>query len=95
MSSTRVGDRLEGPMHVEHDREAGYTEVALDAASHAVSEVTVAVGSTRIRLALESGDGERLVAPPPGYSFDGERRAYWHNGVVTVRVGLSPADGWV
>jgi len=88
------------PTQVVYDGAADRLRAAVDVAPAAMDDVTVAVGSRRLRIAVDRGESaaggldgdesddrvvERTVTPlPPGLEFGDDRRAVYNNGVLTV-----------
>lgn len=74
---------------VVHERENGRIEIDVDVSPADADDCTVAVGPRHVLVACERLDEqyERVVTPPSRrHVFDGERRAIYNNGVLTVSV---------
>ncbi|WP_049922215.1 hypothetical protein [Halopiger djelfimassiliensis] len=91
MSSTTPPETRSLPTRVEVDRVAGRLTVVVDAAPADAADITVSIGSNRLRIRIDR-DGtvfDRTVTAPPRWrGFTDEREAVCHNGVLTVTVGM-------
>ncbi|SDR34720.1 hypothetical protein SAMN04489842_3369 [Natronobacterium texcoconense] len=71
-------------MQAVHDRSDGRLSIAVDAAPAALEDVSVEVGTRRVRISIDAGDDqhERTVVSPLPIGDD--RSAVYHNGILTV-----------
>ncbi|MGQ3411324.1 Hsp20/alpha crystallin family protein [Natrinema sp. LN54] len=77
------------PMQFVYEGPADRLRAAVDVAPAAIDDVTVEVGSRRVRIAVDcDGDiAERTVTPlPPGLAFGDDRQASYNNGVLTLSI---------
>ncbi|GAB3670693.1 hypothetical protein [Halopiger thermotolerans] len=80
------------PTRRTYDRSTGELTIAVDAFPAPIDDVTVAVGSSRLRIRIEH-DGrvyDRTEVPPGNdraFATDGE--AIYNNGILTVSVGTT------
>ena len=81
------------PTQLLYDSTSGRLDVVVDASPASREELSVAVGSRRIRVEIDGQDAvaERtFTLPTEELRFDGEREAAYNNGVLTVSVGTVP-----
>ncbi|APX98046.1 hypothetical protein [Natronorubrum daqingense] len=83
------------PVRVQHDRPANEFRLVADIYPTQNDDLTVHVGTNRVRLAVASGDAvfERTIAPLPSRRvFGDDHRGAYNNGVLTLtletRVGI-------
>ena len=83
------------PVRVHHDRTAERLRVAVDVFPAAIDDVTVEVGSRKLRVTVDrTGKSyERQLSPPSDrYVFGDDRRAIYNNGVLSVTLETDRRD---
>lgn len=77
------------PTRRTYDRSTGELRIVVDALPASIDDVTVAVGSSRLRIRIEH-DGrvyDRTETPPrSGRAFTTDGTAVYNNGILTVTV---------
>lgn len=90
MPSSTTPERPGWPTQLLYDSSSGRVDVIVDVSPASPDELTVAVGSSTILLQFDGEDGysdELTFSPPsPQHRFDGEHRAIYNNGVLSVSV---------
>lgn len=74
------------PLQIVYDGRTDRLRVAVDVAPADCEDLTVAVGSRRLRIAVATDDGgERTLTPlPRGIAFGDDREAIYNNGILTI-----------
>lgn len=95
MSSTSSAEATPFPTRRVYDHSREELTIIVDAFPATVEDVTVAVGSRRIRIRVEH-DGtvyDRTISPPRyGHAFADDGEAVYNNGVLSITVGTTPVS---
>lgn len=86
MSTARSPETDAFPARSRYDRDDERLTVVVDVFPAGIDDVSVAVGTTRLRISVDRGPtvSDGYVAPPNGTVFTGDGRATCNNGVLTV-----------
>lgn len=93
--TTTATDTAPFPTRVAYDHSSGAVTIVVDALPATIDDLTVAVGSSRVRFRIERGGTvyDRTVSPPvQGRTFTDDREAVYNNGVLTISVGTARAS---